>query len=258
MSRRARLWTFISALVAVAGLIYFLAPHEQVCEVAKNTGKENCTAHHMPYFLAWYIGTFLDDHNGAVAAVAGLIVAGFTFALWRSTRRMQEITAATLDHLRAEFLATHRPQIIVRMGWLVPQSNPSDDVNSHYVVTYQLVNVGTSLAQLVSLSVGEVWDTLADPKPISVDLSGDEIDRSASTTVLTPGEKLPQLHLGSVSKERYFPGIYMAERYEYVFFGQIVYEDANHTRRETGFCRRYDAKRKRFVRVDDPDYEYTD
>ena len=41
------------------------------------------------------------------------------------------------------------------------------------------------------------------------------------------------------------------------FFGYIVYEDGNGTRRSMAFCRRYERTSERFVAVDDPHYEHT-
>jgi hypothetical protein len=54
-----------------------------------------------------------DNFGVLLTAVATVSVAWFTFTLWRSTDRMQQITAETLEHLRREFEAEHRPWIRV-------------------------------------------------------------------------------------------------------------------------------------------------
>lgn len=43
-----------------------------------------------------------------------------------------------------------------------------------------------------------------------------------------------------------------------VCFGNLTYLDDNGASRSTGFHRRYNIKRKRFIPSDDPEEEYTD
>ena len=43
-----------------------------------------------------------------------------------------------------------------------------------------------------------------------------------------------------------------------LFYGYVLYEDAQKIRRRTGFCRIFDAQTGRFTVLDDPNYEYAD
>lgn len=47
-----------------------------------NFEKEQCATYDVMLVFFWKIGKFLDEHNGAISAISGLIVAGFTGTLW--------------------------------------------------------------------------------------------------------------------------------------------------------------------------------
>lgn len=57
---------------------------------------------------------FLDKYNGAVTAVATAFIAIFTIVLVRVTGRQARLTTAALNLARQEFVATHRPRVVLR------------------------------------------------------------------------------------------------------------------------------------------------
>jgi hypothetical protein len=52
-------------------------------------------------------GRFMDGHGVGLTAIASFIIAAFTATLWVATRQQADLT-------RQEFIATHRPKVIVR------------------------------------------------------------------------------------------------------------------------------------------------
>jgi len=57
---------------------------------------------------------FLDKYNGAVTAVATAFIAIFAIVLVRVTGRQARLTTAALNLARQEFVATHRPRVVLR------------------------------------------------------------------------------------------------------------------------------------------------
>jgi len=141
---------------------------------------------------------------------------------------------------RLQFIATHRPRVVVRFI----QGSTQDDPPSVFVT---VVNIGVGEATIVQFGGDIGWkrelastvftgSIFAGPKPISPIIlqSGErhtfEITGRATTTL----------------------GRHMA------VLGAIRYADAAGVERETGFCRYYDNVRSRFDPSDRSEEEYCD
>jgi hypothetical protein len=84
---------------------------------------------------------FLDKYNGAVTAVATAFIAIFTIVLVFVTGRQARLTTAALNLARQEFVATHRPRVIVRY---IQGPFENEEGGQFYCVAF--VNIGANRA----------------------------------------------------------------------------------------------------------------
>jgi hypothetical protein len=95
---RNRKWpqiVFVGLVIAAVAFLSFVvisAQSFQDCTCAAQKNNAAKTVNEKQAGLVIYltcIGTFLDAHNGAVGALAGLLVAVFTGTLWWATKQLQ-------------------------------------------------------------------------------------------------------------------------------------------------------------------------
>ena len=70
------------------------------------------------------IGTWFDTHNGAIAALAALFVAAFTFTLWRSTNSLWNAGERQLAHLEITAQRQLRAYVLVDQIETGPATEP--------------------------------------------------------------------------------------------------------------------------------------
>jgi hypothetical protein len=88
----------------------------------------------------------LDKYNGAVTAVATAFIAIFTIVLVFVTGRPARLTTAALNLARQEFVATHRPRVILRY---IQSPFENEEGFQFYWVTF--VNIGGDRAIIEAL-----------------------------------------------------------------------------------------------------------
>jgi hypothetical protein len=206
-----------------------------------------------------------------VSAIAAGFIAWFTIKLTAATdrlsklgKRQEEITYEQLramrrqaDQMELEFIATHRPKLIVRSVDLRNAHMAGDSPNHLKMVFtchYLIVNTGPTSATIVQAT--STRSMVPNPRGWTPDdpvytsdgdgVVGREL-KSGESCVGTcdNGSEL----IGSVAARLPFP-IY--------FLGYVVYEDSVGVRRRTGFFRRYEPKERNLVREKNRDYEYAD
>ncbi|MGD9730540.1 MAG: hypothetical protein AB7U45_00050 [Desulfamplus sp.] len=167
--------------------------------------------------------------------ISTIIIAIFTTYLYLCNRNL--------------FIATHRPKLRVHSLFLEKLDSISfrefPDGDS-YKISFSIENIGVTVATItkVSISVQRFIHDL--PR-----LSYSEFQLVKKT--IRGGETIVDSHniawpIMSLSKESVVNDLY--------FFGYIDYQDSISTIRRTAFCRRYIRETKRFVTVEDEDYEY--
>jgi hypothetical protein len=186
---------------------------------------------------------WIRDPNNLTALATGFIAA-FTAILtvvsWYQARL-----------IRKEFIATHRPRVIVRFmqGPIYPDEG----------------------IELIWITVANIGDNDAT----IVEFGGDLARRNVEKKIwLVPGadggpKKIDAIELKSgarhiftvTAKQAYTDAEILADAFdtnELCAFGVIRYQDAIGTLRETGFFRVYDAKGERFVPSKRDEDEYQD
>ncbi|MGA7386293.1 MAG: hypothetical protein WBW81_16840 [Methylocella sp.] len=84
---------------------------------------------------------FLYDRRDAITAIATAFIALFTLTLWLATTEQGRLTTKAIELTRKEFIATHRPRMIVRFI-----QGPFDDAESHQFIWVTIVNIGVNPA----------------------------------------------------------------------------------------------------------------
>jgi hypothetical protein len=138
-------------LAAVLVLIFAVydSPSYQQCsaETAKNRGyqqHEKTTSNFVGPIIVWRCtGAFIDKNDPAITALATAVIAIFTIVLVFVTNRQAKLTRDGIELARKEFIATHRPKIIIRFI-----QGPFMDDNGHQFAWISLVNIGDTPATI--------------------------------------------------------------------------------------------------------------
>jgi hypothetical protein len=248
-------------VLGVAALVWALtfSTSFQNCHAAadqNNAKKEQQSA--IPVGV-WHIvrceAVSLNENNGAVTAVATLAIAGFTLILWLATSRQARLTGDTIALAREEFLASHRPLLVVHSARVLDADQSKSPDDQPLRVEFSVINAGTSagtaMGSAVYLDVRYPIDRPYLPRlPRNDRISPRPYGVGATDTI-------------TVETDRYGYGNFVGNPAKIPYLsGWIVYEDRRGHARTTYFCRQFNRFPGsnidgRFVPVDDPDCEKT-
>lgn len=222
---------------------------------------DECIQYHLGPFIFFRSVALADQHNGLIAAVAGVFVAIFTWTLYRTSGRQADLTDETLGLATSEFNATHRPRIKIRNLWLQGAITPEKPI----LVDIVAVNVGDAKAVIHSFGCDF---NIIKPKgflPANMTPKGRKPDTSL---IWGLGETQ---RISGVSNDAPFPNsqwLRVVNREANLYcFGYVEYtgEGSEKIIRRTAFCRVYREAQSgegsgRFFQLEenDPDYEYED
>lgn len=184
--------------------------------------------------------------TGALSVIA--LFQLFVFG-WQGIQLKRSVSAAkdATEIANREFIATHRPKIIV-YGMEVKLAG--DDKPRH--VHFRYVNAGDTDASVTFIESRILWtaksmvpagielhrhDTIKEPIPVPSGMNGFAITPDGVDFVTL-------VRSGRGGHDTAF------------CVGDVVYRDKNDIERRTGFCCRYDSERERWLKVEDEDYEY--
>ncbi|MES1974201.1 MAG: hypothetical protein V4472_17210 [Pseudomonadota bacterium] len=279
----------MAALAIYYAVVAVIGPHyTAVCGKDKYRDVETCEYWDIVTAVALRGLGFLDDHNGFVACLAGVAVAIFTGVLWRSTEKLWSsserqiglvkeagdlaerqlaLAARQTDILekqheigRMQFLATHRPKIILREAFV------GSVVSGQQIdALFSLANIGETAGTITNSYVAlEVVDESTE----RLFLHGSIEQHSDLGIVrLAPGQQqifayphgnAPRWHPINFGK---MPGGQGGRRKTIHLTGQILYVDELGVPRRTAFRRVLKPERQRFYRLPndyEPDLDYAD
>ena len=196
----------------------------------------------------WSTVDFLQQYNGAVTAVATILIGVFTLVLAIVTSRQAKLTREAIDLSRREFNASHRPRISVRAF----ESFSQLDIAARFIY----YNEGDSDAHIFEIGarIIRVYPPLTGGIMIDIEhvdeILGSGVDgtRKVKSTFSHPN----QVNLDNVAAT---PGT--APQPTIFLIGRIKYRDSLGVNRQTGFCRQLDAAHSRwFIPNDTGGYEY--
>ena len=184
-----------------------------------------------------------------------VIVAGITgaFICWQSweIRKSAEASRDQVEISRKAFVSQFRPRVPVRVVRLTEQDGALN-------VEIWLTNTGDSPAHITRSDITVGWEVPAELKKKVVASStfppaslqpGQDHSATVDITEIAVPYRVAQIAVDEMGRDQ--------EAWIYCF-GNLTYLDDNGSSRSTGFFRKYNIKRKRFVPSDDPEEEYAD
>jgi hypothetical protein len=206
-------------------------------------------------FMSWWASVF--HHADAYVALFTFVLAVSTIALWWSTRRLWKATDFSVDLAQKEFIASHRPRVIVRFiqGPFVDEENGA----MRQFVWITVVNVGDSKAtiQLIGADLARKLALRGTNDPEWVVPGLDAAPKPVTPVVLISGQR----HTFKVSAKIPFTDKEIfadaQDAHELCAVGAIRYSDDNGAVRETGFYRTF-KERQGFVPSQNIEDEYQD
>jgi hypothetical protein len=201
----------------------------------------------------------------ALLVIFTAILAIFTGCLYFSTRKLwkageeqMRITRDSLHLAKEEFIATHRPRLIVRSVTLLPPRHPSLPIEpgEPIQIEWAVVNVGNTPAKIIEgnathLVGGQSFNARTPYSSERNNMTGIALIPGGAYTFVLQADGVDVQNPAQLD-------IISRGGMVIYFFGFIMYQDDIGNVRRTAFCRRYDPIVGRFRLVDDPDYEYTD
>lgn len=181
------------------------------------------------------VGRFVVEHDPALTALGTLAVAIFTIVL-------AAVTARQINLARDEFLATHRPKVIVH------SFEATHDNNGAIGASFTLVNTGVSAARITDISAMIVLSR--DLRP------GIQMPRKELNKTLVSGEPWIWAVFGDLTASIIVEKFNKPTDVPLWCMGRITYADQRGRKRETGFCRMYDVRGERWIKSPESDYEY--
>jgi hypothetical protein len=222
----------------------------------------------------WAVVDFLQTYNGAVTAIATVIIAAFTVILGiftisvaRSTRKAAEASTKAVQTAQAEFVASHRPKLLVRNIVVNPTRTldgrelPPFSANSVIEGQFFIANVGGSRADILDGYCMVFWTREGLPMRRPYEGGTDNLQTLGRT--LLSGQSITVLFRGDRPIDADVAqtvGHSIARGFRLYVMGWITYADINQDVRRTSFCREYTPtggfSPPRFLPVTDPDYEH--
>lgn len=239
----------IAALIAASWLI---PVYGEICEKNANTGQKDCAAYHISTVILWHIGEILNYYGVAITAVATGVIGLFTYTLYKTTAVQARLTRDSIDLARQEFIATHRPKIILRDAWAIP----ADGVAVTVMLTF--VNQGIAKAWITESAITVEFFERSG----ALFLSPDPIHRMdlASPNDFVGGQvrNFTFTSRSLVWDHRMTATYYVPDDLGVFVMGHVVYIDEANVRRHTAFRRRFDPKTQRFSRREGDELDYAD
>jgi hypothetical protein len=248
------------ALLAVAAVeVSILVPLQtQVCSQNEQTHQVRCTVQNI--MIAWLreFGELINYYSPSLTAIATIAIAAFTLTLWRATTKQAELTREAVALGNREFIATHRPRLVLRDAF----SLISDPQESRITVFYTIANIGASVCWMTECHLGlDFHQTVGYPVftmtpelcfPSHVPYIGRiEAGEQKQFTFTDPLQVWDQEH-----RQNY------ADTLGLHFVGRITYIDSpgSNVRRHVAFRRKYNSLDQRFHRIweGDNEHEYAD
>jgi hypothetical protein len=185
-----------------------------------------------------------------ITAIATVVIAAFTCALFISTREQGKLTFQALGLSRKEFIATHRPRVIVRFI-----QGPFDDAEGHQFIWVTIVNIGVNPATVEAFGC----DLARRNHMRQWVIPGlDASPKAIPPIILISGQR----HTFLVTAKNPFTD---NEKFadargaqQLCAVGAIRYTDGNGIVRETGFFRTFDKSSEAFVASKNDEEEYQD
>lgn len=201
----------------------------------------------------------LNDYTFALAVVAALQFVAFIYQGWKlrqTVTAMEKQTKIAND----EFLATHRPRLIVRTVMCNDELQPDQPM----VVKIHFANAGESTGTITRLRVvfRPFWTGQPIPHYVQAELDKANADSARSVPIESGSSGIREATVPENIAQGLFHEDFVTSpnpRKSLYCVGDIEYTDSSgKISRRTGFIRRLNKLNDIFERVKDSDFEYAD
>jgi hypothetical protein len=182
-------------------------------------------------------------------AIATVAIAAFTVVLAVTGGVQAWLTRKAINLAQAEFTATHRPRIKVRMI-TAPEPQPNESIRIRIAV----VNVGESTAKIVHYRISA---RLHDGQEgFGVELN---VGQDPESIYLTTGETYIFERISSFPWDGETWRAIGTDELQFIVIGDLAYEDGKELARNTGFARVLEARLGSYrISTIDAEDEYED
>lgn len=221
------------------------------CQYAAEQHRE-CTGYNLLFVGLWQIVETTRWLSEAIVALATIAVAVFTWTLYQATTEQGRLTEKSIRLARDEFLASHRPKIIIHT---LEHPADAEGVGVEKIAAYVTAFNKGRTATTEALISAAIVSSFGDPAPgIPLQLietkgvtnPGTPISFRVDSAFDAQMEGMSDLDTVLERRPRARSGIFC--------IGVIAYTDARGAYRQTGFCRRW--SNYEWERVPDSSYEY--
>jgi hypothetical protein len=240
---------FFIFTIAVA-ISFFVPVYGQYCGKNEYTNAKECATYHIALTFFWQIIKATNDYGSALTALATIAVACFTGTLWWVAAGQYDLIADQIDLARKEFIATHRPRIVLHSLKISHRSDESESAP----IEFRYVNSGDSVGYVKEVGTKLVYQ--------QEDMLQSDLD--FHVRIISPPMKIESGEFGfSLTSDKSIPDLILSTDVsitDYIKFfcaAYIVYTDDLGTVRQIGFCRQYDPATDRWMKVKDSEYEYS-
>lgn len=246
----------IGVPVAVAALLLWLSPSFEYCFHAIPHYQPNQSYYERLAFILLFLGrytgcmgVYADGNAGAIAALATVVIAVYTYTLWHVGSGQLAEVREQIGLAREDFSATHRPRLRIR------HIRPTLVEGEPITVTCVVANVGEGEARVepVPTIILRATSNRFGTSVGDVALFGADLWGGVSATLTTQGTPHPLIYQSAWGIDfADGEGNYLG-RLEAI--GEFVYADDRNIRRRTGFRRLYDPQTSTFRPAPAPDAE---
>jgi hypothetical protein len=235
-----------------AGWIPF---HLQVCTEGN---PPSCVEGTFPFYLL----LMTKPYSEVLTAFGTLVLAAFTYTLWRATYTQADLTRRSIELAKEEFNVSHRPRLRVRhLNFLFSEGQTSVSHEAAAEVEVTVVNVGDREMRGFEFFYAIGWFTSPNDA-MSAYYEFQQVMKSPNT-VLVPGAFEHLSFVVQPMKSDQAASITPPSKAKVMMLARVDYWDSEGTKRSTGYFRESPGSREdglvaEFAIVDHNDYEYED
>lgn len=174
-----------------------------------------------------------------------------TEKLWKTSNDQIQLSNASLELARQEFVSSHRPTIVVKNFRLVTEK-PEIPIK----ILVDITNKGATPAKNITI-YADIGFKKDGQWVRPIDIMTKEVKKF---DCIAAGEFLPDIAIESyrIHDQQASTDFFWDEQFTLIIAGRIEYRDKNNVLRRTGFMRSLPKSNGRFIASNDPDEEYQD
>lgn len=223
-----RRYKIVLVLAAAFSALLLWIPYGQHCD-SQQSNQYYCAA----YSVALIVGSYIESHNGAITALASVVVAIFTWTLWASSERMWLVTDASLQHSRETAERQLRAYITVQTGEAYRQRGGPKGWRFEFRPT--ILNTGQTPAYSVNIRGTVVFLSTEEAENFNWE---DNLPPTAKVGVLTLGTQQNRFTRAVMSRRLTRAELrqFSSGSHDFYVFGKVTYQDTFRIDHSTRYC----------------------